>query len=444
MTRSIDPNAFPARTSAPREGGMALVATLMALSILTLVGLTATFVATTETLINHNLASGLVNRYLAESAVEEARSRLPAILPVAGHEAVYLRRDATIDPTAGTRDTNPFFDPAYGTHGMRSARFIDSDLAGVEFAWVRVARKTEERAGYELDGDSTNNGEVVGYGYDSSDPGLKAFQFVGSRAGHHGSPVYLLTGLATDPSGSRQMVRTEVARPPMLPFSARGLQQDRGAAAGWGRNHRKRRKRRERPGWNRHSGRSIRGHQRGSGSARHRLILVLDPQYRRPDSHVRTSAVDPHSKGGPGCHPFLGHLLGVQPAARPPRNRPPGADIRGRGPGSLGQFRRTGFPDRQRRLEGVGFLPLRGGHPCQRPLAIQGILRWVRAPGSAFGEPSFPIPKREELLQYSRERKSGSATTPGSWQPSISPSGMPGSPTGHSPGSNKCCFTSFR
>ena len=199
---------------------MALVATLMALSILTLVGLTATFVATTETLINHNLASGLVNRYLAESAVEEARSRLPAILPVAGHEAVYLRRDATIDPTAGTRDTNPFFDPAYGTHGMRSARFIDSDLAGVEFAWVRVARKTEERAGYELDGDSTNNGEVVGYGYDSSAPGLKAFQFVGSRAGHHGSPVYLLTGLATDPSGSRQMVRTEVARPPMLPFSA--------------------------------------------------------------------------------------------------------------------------------------------------------------------------------------------------------------------------------
>ena len=199
---------------------MALVAALMALSILTLVGLTATFVTTTETLINHNLGSRLVNRYLAESAVEEARSRLPAFLPVADHEAVYLRRDATIDPTVGTRETNPFLDPAYGTHGMRSARFIDSDLAGVEFAWVRVSRKTEERAGYELDGDSTNNGEVVGYGYDSSAPALKAFQFVGSRAGHFGSPVYLLTGMATAPSGSRQMVCTEVARPPMPPFSA--------------------------------------------------------------------------------------------------------------------------------------------------------------------------------------------------------------------------------
>jgi len=220
MTRSTDPKAFSSGSSVPREGGMALVATLMVLSILTLVGLTATFVTTTETLINHNLGSRLVNRYLAESAVEEARSRLPEILPVADHEAVYLRRDATIDPTAGTRDTNPFFDPAYGTHGMSSARFIDSELAGVEFAWVRVSRKTEERAGYELDGDSTNNGEVVVYGYDSNAPALKAFQFVGSRAGHYGSPVYLVTGMAAAPSGTRQMVRTEVARPPMPPISA--------------------------------------------------------------------------------------------------------------------------------------------------------------------------------------------------------------------------------
>lgn len=199
---------------------MVLVAALMALSILTLVGLTATFVTTTETLINHNFRSRLVNHYLAESAAEEGRSRLPSILPVAEHEAVYLRRDSTVDPTAGNTGTNPYFDPAYGTHGMTSARFIHSDLAGVGFAWVRICRKTEERAGYELDGDSRNNGEVVGYGYDNSAPGLKAFQFVGSRAGHYGSPVYLLTGMATDPSGSRQMVRTESARPPMPPFSA--------------------------------------------------------------------------------------------------------------------------------------------------------------------------------------------------------------------------------
>jgi len=199
---------------------MVLVAALMALSILTLVGLTATFVTTTETLINHNLGSRLTNHYLAESAVEEGRSRLSAIHPVAEHEAVYLRRDGAVDPTTGNTATNPYFDPAYGTHGMTSARFIDSDLSGVGFAWVRICRKTEERAGYGLDGDSTNNAQVVGYGYDNNAPDLRAFQFVGSRAGHYGSPVYLLTGMAADHFGSRQMVRTELARPPMPPFSA--------------------------------------------------------------------------------------------------------------------------------------------------------------------------------------------------------------------------------
>ena len=199
---------------------MVLVAALMALAILTLVGLTASFVATTETLINHNLRSRLVNHYLAESAAEEGRSRLPAILPVAEHEAAYLRRDGTVDPTAGNSGSNPYFDPAFGAHGRTSARFIDSDLAEVEFAWVRICRKTEERAGYELDGDSGNNSQAVAYGYDNRAPGLKAFQFVGSRAGHYGSPVYLLTGMAAGPFGSRQMVRTELARPPMPPFSA--------------------------------------------------------------------------------------------------------------------------------------------------------------------------------------------------------------------------------
>ena len=348
MTRLIDPKAFRAGRCATREGGMALVAVLMALSILTLVGLTATFVTTTEALINHNLGSRLVNHYLAESAVEEARAKLPAMLPVTDHEAVYLRRDTTIDPTAGTGDTNPFFDPAYGTQGMTSARFIDSDLSGVEFAWVRISRKTEERAGYDLDGDSTNNGEVVGYGYDNRAPALRAFQFVGSRSGHYGSPVYLLTGMATDPSGSRQMVRAELARPPLPPLSAAVYNKtavrllDAVKIIGNDGNGQ------ERSGRNRHSERRLRGHRSGPRSTRHPLVLVLKPQYRRPDSHVRTSAVDPHSKGGPGCQPFLGHLLGNQPAARPSRNGPAGAGVRGRRSGGLGEFRRTGIPDRQR------------------------------------------------------------------------------------------------
>ena len=220
MNRIFEGKPVAAQSAGPRQGGMALVAALMALSILTLIGLTMTFVTATEILINHNIKSRLVNHYLAESAVEEGRFKLPEILPVAGNEAVYIRYDSTIDPTIGNTATNPYFDPAYGSQGMTSARFVDSDLAPVGFAWVRVCRKTEDRAGYELDGDSGNNASLVHYGYDNGAPGLKPFQFAGSPTDHYGSPVFLLTGVALDPSGSRQMVRTELARPPMPPFSA--------------------------------------------------------------------------------------------------------------------------------------------------------------------------------------------------------------------------------
>ena len=220
MNSVFEGKPVSARSTGPPQGGMALVATLMTLSILTLIGLTMTFVTATEILINHNIESRLVNLYLAESAAEEGRSKLPAALPVAGSEVLYIRYSSAIDPTAGTTSTNPYFDPGFNTHGMTSARLIDSDLTAVGFAWVRISLKTENRAGYQLDGDSANNTTAVNYGYDNGAPTLAPFQFVGSPAGHYGSPVYLLTAMALDKSGSRQMVRSELARVPMPPFSA--------------------------------------------------------------------------------------------------------------------------------------------------------------------------------------------------------------------------------
>ena len=220
MNSILEGKPVAARSAGPPQGGMALVATLMALSILTLIGLTMTFVTATETLINRNIKSRLVNLYLAESAAEEGRSKLPAVLPVAGNEAVYIRHSSTIDPTAGTASTNPYFDPAFNTNGMTSARFIDSDLTSVGFAWARISLKTENRARYQLDGDPSNNSAAVHYGYDNSASISEPFQFVGSPTDHYGSPVYLLTAMALDRSGSKQMVRSELARLPMPPVSA--------------------------------------------------------------------------------------------------------------------------------------------------------------------------------------------------------------------------------
>ncbi len=153
-----------------------------------------------EILINRNIESRLVNLYPAESAAEEGRSKLPAALPVAGNEAVDIRYSSTTDPTAGTASTNPYFDPAFNTNGMTSARFIDSDLTPVGFAWVRISLKTENRAGYLLDTDYGNNSTAVNYGYDNSASTLAPFQFAGPPTGHYGSSAYFVDGDGFGPS----------------------------------------------------------------------------------------------------------------------------------------------------------------------------------------------------------------------------------------------------
>src|SRR5437867_13235347 len=62
------------------EKGIALVSSLLALSILTLIGLTMMFVSSTETLVNRNSTMKLSNLYASESAVEEARDRIKTFL----------------------------------------------------------------------------------------------------------------------------------------------------------------------------------------------------------------------------------------------------------------------------------------------------------------------------------------------------------------------------
>ena len=62
------------------EKGIALAASLLALSMLTLIGLAMTFVSSTEVLVNQNNRMHLVNLYLAESATEEARDRIRSLI----------------------------------------------------------------------------------------------------------------------------------------------------------------------------------------------------------------------------------------------------------------------------------------------------------------------------------------------------------------------------
>ncbi len=219
----------PMNPDRPRssEKGIALAAALLALSILTLIGLSMTFVSSTEVLVNQNNRMRLVNLYLAESATEEARDRIRNLIASSqlslsdSTKVVYIVADSSINPTTGNPDSNPYFDPDYSS--SLSVSIINSDLGAIGSAWVKLWQKTEARAAYSLTNASGNTTDPVFYGYDRIQPNAQLTQYVnaGSNvANHTGSPVYLVTALARNSSGYRQRVATDIAALPSPPLNA--------------------------------------------------------------------------------------------------------------------------------------------------------------------------------------------------------------------------------
>jgi Tfp pilus assembly protein PilX len=215
------------------EKGIALAASLLALSVLTLIGLSMTFVSSTEVLVNQNNRMHLVNLYLAESATEEARDRIRSLIATNqlslsdSMKVVYIVADSSINPTAGSADSNPYFDPDYSS--SLSVSIINSDLSAVGSAWVKLWQKTEARAAYSLTNSSGNTTDPVFYGYDRIQPNALLTQYVnaGSNvANHTGSPVYLVTALARSSSGYRQRVATDIAALPSPPLNAAVFSKD--------------------------------------------------------------------------------------------------------------------------------------------------------------------------------------------------------------------------
>jgi Tfp pilus assembly protein PilX len=220
---------FPMNPGHPRssEKGIALAASLLALSMLTLIGLSMTFVSSTEVLVNQNNKMRLVNLYLAESATEEARDRIRDLIASNqlslsdATKVVYIVADSSINPTTGNADSNPYFDPEYSS--SLSVSIINSDLGAIGFAWVKIWQKTEARAAYSLTNSSGNTTDPVFYGFDRIQPNAQLTQYVsaGSNvANHTGSPVYLVTALARNSSGYRQRVATDIAALPSPPMNA--------------------------------------------------------------------------------------------------------------------------------------------------------------------------------------------------------------------------------
>jgi Tfp pilus assembly protein PilX len=222
-----------------KESGIALLASLFALTVLSLLGLAIMLAASTEVLININYKASRAGYFAAEAGTEEARYRIGngaganAIVPPANTAtAIYIRANTSIDPTSGTASSNKYYDPEYFTvtkrdssgnqtssaSGLTTTQFattIQGTSNQVPYAWVRITQKTENLAAQNVDNDSTNNSTSVYYGANTA-TGVTT-QYVRNAANsltHNGNPVYLLTSLAIEPNGTQRKIQTEVVVPP--------------------------------------------------------------------------------------------------------------------------------------------------------------------------------------------------------------------------------------
>ena len=214
------------QTQASSSRGIAILAALLALAMLTLIALGMTFVSSTEVLINDNNKKRLLQLYAAESACEEARLRTRNLLDLNQlsltdlNRTVYLVPSYSINPTYGDEVTNPYFDS--NAESTQVTSILLSELESLKFTWVRVWPKTELRAGYSLD-DAVLTMDPVYFGFSKTQSPARPTQYVNSGNhlnSHLGSPVFLSTAMAKEPTGFRQMVTTEIARIPCPPLKA--------------------------------------------------------------------------------------------------------------------------------------------------------------------------------------------------------------------------------
>ncbi len=216
------------------SSGVALITALIALSVVTLIGLTLVFVSTTDALIERNNRARVSQAYSAESGCEEARSRMSSILnepstPLASpSQWVYIVSSPAVNPTAGSRSSNPYFDAEYRT--PCSAALLLSRLTRPGFSWVRIQSKTERWAHYNLDDSgsylshtNTNADVPVFFGFSKLLSNSKATQYVNSGtrpAVYAGTPVYQLTVLVRDGEGFRYTTLADISEVPIPPLRA--------------------------------------------------------------------------------------------------------------------------------------------------------------------------------------------------------------------------------
>ena len=221
--------------------GMALVAALVLMAILSVMGATVLTATSTEVAISGNYRRGVEAFYLAEAGNAEGRARLrgdainnPQL--IADPSDVYDPRwtayiltspdwKTSDDKTYNKKQTNYF--PLRGD--LTNSRIIPNSLQKTLPYWVKIKHKTEydaEREGHRpdtphyLDSDGSirkhtraNPGNVIFYGYPSADF-RRTVEFTSDTVAKEYFPVERITASA-DMVGGSVTIEVEAIRPPI-------------------------------------------------------------------------------------------------------------------------------------------------------------------------------------------------------------------------------------
>jgi hypothetical protein len=192
------------------------------------------FVSTTKVLIERNNRAWVFNSYSAESGCEEARNRIGSFLnnpltPLSDpNQVIYVVSANSINPASGTAESDPYYDLEFSS--SLAATLVPSNLSRPGFAWVRITRKTERWAHYNLDGSShylsgsnTNVDVPVFYGFSKLINLAKPTQYVNSGAhplSYTGTPVYQVTAFVRDQAGFKLSTYSDISMVPVPPLRA--------------------------------------------------------------------------------------------------------------------------------------------------------------------------------------------------------------------------------
>jgi hypothetical protein len=224
------------------ERGVALLLSIVALLLVTSIGLGMMYLTDTETAVNSNYRDEQLAYYAAKAGLEEARDRmrsdagapsingsLPTALPGAASGVLYVTNPANGETVAPWNSSNTYFDdeickevncsggqvpPTTGWYTTLSASSAYAASPVMPYKWIRVALKVNKSAA-----GSANIMYVNG----SSDPTTANYQAcwngtneIASSIGCAWStlnlPVYMVTAFAMTPSGTRRMVQSEITQ----------------------------------------------------------------------------------------------------------------------------------------------------------------------------------------------------------------------------------------